>query len=40
MIDLTPAITQGQIAFALAVIAFALVYIAFGKKQTTSKKSG
>ncbi|MEK7617416.1 MAG: hypothetical protein AAB414_05180 [Patescibacteria group bacterium] len=31
MIDLTPQITQAQIAFALLIIAGALVYLAFGK---------
>lgn len=38
MIDLTPQITQAQIAAFLAIIAIALVYIAFGKKSTRSRK--
>ncbi len=38
MIDLTPQITQAQIAFALMIIAGALVYIAFGKKPSKSRK--
>lgn len=40
MIDLTPQITQAQIAFALMIIAGALVYLAFGKlsKDIKSRK--
>lgn len=38
MIDLTPQITQAQIAFFLGVIALALVWIAFGKKPTRPKR--
>lgn len=38
MIDLTPTITQAQIAFFLGVIALALVYIAFGKRPSKSRK--
>lgn len=38
MIDLTPQITQAQIAFALMVIALAVVWYVFGKKPTRSKR--
>jgi hypothetical protein len=38
MIDLTQTITQGQIAFALAIVAIAVVYFVFAKKPTRSKK--
>lgn len=38
MIDLTPTITQGQIAFALVIIAFALVWRVFGEEPTKSRK--
>ena len=38
MIDLTPQITQAQIAFALAVIAFVLVFGVFGKKSRRANK--
>lgn len=36
MVDLTPTITQAQIAFALAIIALAAVYYVFYKKPTRS----
>ena len=38
MIDLTPTITQAQIAFALAVIALAVVYYVFYKKPTRTRR--
>lgn len=38
MIDLTPQITQAQIAFSLAVIALVLIYYVFGKKSTRHKR--
>lgn len=38
MIDLTPTITQAQIAFFLAVIALAVVWYVFGKKPLRPKK--
>lgn len=38
MIDLTPQITQAQIAFALMVIAVAVVYYVFAKKPTRPKR--
>lgn len=38
MIDLTPTITQAQIAFFLAVIAVAVVYYVFAKKPTRSRR--
>lgn len=37
MIDLTPTIQQGQIAFALIIIAGALAYLAFGKASKSRK---
>ena len=39
MIDLTPQITQAQIAFALLIIAGALAYLAFGKASKNIKSS-
>ena len=38
MIDLTPQITQAQIAFFLGVIAIVLIYVVFVKKPTRHKK--
>ena len=38
MIDLTPQITQAQIAFFLGVIALAVVYYVFYKKPTRTKR--
>ncbi len=38
MIDLTPQITQAQIAAFLGVIALAIVWYVFGKKPTRSKR--
>lgn len=37
MIDLTPTITQAQIAFALGVIAFVLVFTVFGRDPRSKK---
>ena len=38
MIDLTPTITQAQIAFFLAVIALTVVWYVFGKKPSGRKR--
>lgn len=38
MIDLTPTLTQAQIAFALAVIALVAVFALFGKRSSRSKR--
>lgn len=38
MIDLTPQITQAQIAFGIAIIATSAVWYVFGKKPTRSKR--
>lgn len=38
MIDLTPELTQAQIAFALALIAFALVYYVLNKYPLKAKR--
>ncbi len=38
MIDLTPQITQAQIALALVIIAFAVVYYVFAKKPLRPKR--
>jgi len=38
MIDLTHAITQAQIAFALVVIAFSVAYYVFGRKSPRVKR--
>lgn len=38
MIDLTPTITQAQIAFALGLIALATIYYVFSNKPLRRKK--